>query len=96
MSACRIHELISIEEFNNRLLSLDDFAKVLREATIREYICYIPEFVETAYSEQKFTLDEWIDLINGVMSIEPAERALITYDTITKEKPYDARLYKTR
>lgn len=96
MSACRTHEFISIEEFNNKLLSLDDFAKVLREATTGEYVCYIPEFVETAYNEQKFTLDEWIDLINGVMSIEPAERALITYDIITKEKPHNACLYKTR
>lgn len=92
MSTCRTHEFISIEKFNNRLLSLDDFAKVLRESTTGEYVCYIPEFVETAYSKQKFTLDEWIDLINGVMSIEPAERALITYRIITKEKPYDVHL----
>lgn len=86
MNACRMHDFISIEELNNKLLSLDDFAKVLREGLPGEYVYYIPEFVETAYSEQKFTLDEWIDLINGVMSIEPAERALITYRVITKEK----------
>lgn len=94
MSTYRIHGFF--EEFNNRLLSLDDFAKVLRESTTGEYVCYIPEFVEMAYNEQKFTLDEWIDLINGVMSIEPAERALITYRIITKEKPYDTHLQKTR
>lgn len=86
MSTCRIHEFFSIEELNNKLLSLDDFAKVLREGLPGEYVYYIPEFVETAYSEQKFTLDEWIDLINGVMSIEPTERALMTYHIITKEK----------
>lgn len=86
MNAYRMHDFISIEELNNKLLSLDDFAKVLREGLPGEYVYYIPEFVETAYSEQKFTLDEWIDLINGFMSIEPAERALITYDIITKEK----------
>jgi len=91
MSTC-IKHIIPIEEFNNKLLSLDDFAKVLREGLPGEYVYYIPEFVETAYNKQKFTLDEWIDLINGVMSIEPAERALITYRIITKEKPYDAHL----
>lgn len=88
MSTCKIHEFSSIEEFNNRLLSLDDFTKVLREGSPGEYVGYIPDFVETAYSEQKFTLEEWIDLINGIMSIKPAERALITYDIIIKEKPY--------
>ena len=92
MSTSILHEFISIEEFNNKLLSLDDFAKVLREGLPGEYVYYIPEFVEKAYNEQKFTLDEWIDLINGVMSIEPAERALITYRIITKEKPYDIHL----
>lgn len=40
MSACRTHEFISIEKFNNRLLSLDDFAKVLRESTTGE-ICML-------------------------------------------------------
>ncbi len=85
MSTC-IKHIIPIEKFNNKLLSLDDFAKVLREGLPGEYVYYIPEFVETAYNKQKFTLDEWIDLINGVMSIEPAERALITYRIITKEK----------
>ena len=92
MSACKIHELISIEEFNNRLLSYKQLPTTYYQIGDGEYVCYIPEFVETAYNEQKFTLDEWIDLINGVMSIEPAERALITYDIIIKEKPNDVHL----
>lgn len=80
MSTCRTHEFISIEKFNNRLLSLDDFAKVLRESTTGEYVCYIPEFVETAYNEQKFTLDEWIDLVLGFKKIDAEERSELAWN----------------
>ena len=77
MSACKIYGFTSIEEFNNRLLSLDDFAKVLREYAIHDggnISGYIPHLVETMYGELKFTLDEWLDLINGVNLIDPHER----------------------